>query len=139
LFFRQVKRGNVLITAPQDEAIFDWLVRSERKLVFVQRGEEIGENGESIEPVENDQGESGQAAEKKVKPTEPVLKPGEVRTAVSGEQLEATLYNIRSRARIALEEQGVNVLYLTFGMLRWYEVDNSEAEICSHLSSCQSR
>ena len=29
-------------------------------------------------------------------------------------------------ARTSLEEQGVNILYITLGMLQWYESDSSE-------------
>lgn len=47
--------------------------------------------------------------------------------------LQKAFRNIRSKAKIANEEQGVNVLYLSFGFLRWIEADNSSQEYNSPL------
>ncbi|GAA4347585.1 hypothetical protein GCM10023185_02730 [Hymenobacter saemangeumensis] len=41
-------------------------------------------------------------------------------------RLESRLLNTYYTARTSLEEQGVNILYLALGMLRWYEADSSE-------------
>jgi len=39
---------------------------------------------------------------------------------------QKTLRNLREKAKTAMEEQGVNILYLSFGFLRWREDTNSE-------------
>lgn len=49
-------------------------------------------------------------------------KPNEVRTNRSPAQLSRVLYNLRYAARTIEEEQGLNILYVTFGMLRWREL-----------------
>ena len=54
-------------------------------------------------------------------------------THLSDQQLSATLYNIRSRSRRALEEQGANVLHLSFGMLTWFDTKQGREEIHSPL------
>lgn len=39
---------------------------------------------------------------------------------------EKTLRNLRDKAKTAMEEQGVNILYLSFGFLKWRENMNSD-------------
>lgn len=51
----------------------------------------------------------------------------ELRTDLSEAVLTTTLYNLRAHARTALEEQGVNVLFLSFGMLHWVDPTTREA------------
>lgn len=46
---------------------------------------------------------------------------------------QRTLKRLRDRAKIAMEEQGINVLYLAFGFLKWKESENSDIEIESPL------
>lgn len=50
----------------------------------------------------------------------------ELLTGLSEGQLGTALYNLRSHARTALEEQGVNVLFLSFGILHWEEPTTHE-------------
>lgn len=50
-----------------------------------------------------------------------------VRTGLSASQLTRALYDLRGRARTALEEQGVNVLFLSFGVLEWLDPPTNEA------------
>lgn len=46
---------------------------------------------------------------------------------------QRTLRNLRLKAKTAIEEQGVNILYLSFGFLKWYESDSSHQELISPL------
>lgn len=48
-----------------------------------------------------------------------------LQTDVSSEELHKRLLNSYYSARTSLEEQGVSVLYLAIGALRWYEDENS--------------
>ncbi len=45
---------------------------------------------------------------------------------MSDERLARALYNLRARARAALEEQGVNVLFVAFGLLHWIDPTTKE-------------
>lgn len=54
------------------------------------------------------------ATDKKLQTNEPDL------------NLQRRLLNTYYDARTSIEEQGVNILYLSLGMLHWYEADNSE-------------
>lgn len=49
-----------------------------------------------------------------------------LQTNLSEAELAKTLYTLRARARSALEEQGVNILYLSFGVLGWLDGATNE-------------
>ncbi len=40
--------------------------------------------------------------------------------------LTRALYNLRARARSAAEEQGVNVLFVAFGLLHWIDPETKD-------------
>lgn len=125
LYFKEIKRGNVQLLEPSADLIFQTLVKNERRLTFYQ-SKQAQLSLDWDEPVNSNQ----------VTPAAnqlPALKPGDVRTKLGDQQLEATLYVIRSKARTALEEQGTNVLYLTFGMVKWFDASASTEEILSPL------
>ncbi|MHB1038627.1 MAG: DUF4011 domain-containing protein, partial [Pirellulales bacterium] len=52
---------------------------------------------------------------------------------LSDKELYARLKRFRINAQTSLSEQGVNGLYLAFGLLSWYERDDSTTEILSPL------
>lgn len=54
-------------------------------------------------------------------------------TNQSEKDRQLTLKSIRDKARTVREEQGVNVLYLAFGFLKWYETDFSDQALISPL------
>lgn len=114
LYFREFKRSSVRIIDPTADLIFQTIVQEERKLTFAQRSTVQLAFDASTELVD--------IAE--VQNTSP-LRSGEIRTNQSDESLGTTLYNLRSRMRSALEEQGVNILFLAFGILKWYEATQS--------------
>ena len=47
------------------------------------------------------------------------LSVGEIGSDIPTEEMGITLKNLRSRARLSREEQGINTLYLCFGFLEW--------------------
>jgi hypothetical protein len=49
-----------------------------------------------------------------------------LQTSLPADQLQARLLAISYAARTAVEEQGVNTLFLALGLLTWYEDDRSE-------------
>src|SRR4051794_28651528 len=58
----------------------------------------------------------------------PHLHDNHLLTDLTDRQLNARLGRLALAAREALAEQGVNVLYLAFGFLRWFEADDSDEE-----------
>jgi hypothetical protein len=51
-----------------------------------------------------------------------------LQTKLSSEGLQKRLLDIWYDARTLEEEQGVNILYLAFGLLKWFEDDKSDTE-----------
>jgi very-short-patch-repair endonuclease len=49
-----------------------------------------------------------------------------LQTALSSEGLQSRLLSLYRDAQTMIEEQGVNVLYLALGQLKWFEADNLE-------------
>ena len=104
--FIEGKRNCLRITSPVFDDLYESIVTNEReisfpfakKLRFTVDGEEVYET-----VIEGD-----------IETTKPI-----------GE-LQKTLKNLRNKARISLEEQGINTLYLTFGMLEWEEEDTPQ-------------
>ena len=56
----------------------------------------------------------------------PDAAPTVLRTSLDEEKLEKRLLAIYRDAKTAEEEQGINILFLAIGFLRWYEDDKSE-------------
>jgi hypothetical protein len=49
-----------------------------------------------------------------------------LQTALTSEGLQRRLLSLHRDARLMIEEQGVNILYLALGRLRWFEVDKAD-------------
>ena len=58
--------------------------------------------------------------------TEPPRRNHTLTSSLSETQLTRALYNLRARARTAAEEQGVNVLFVAFGLLHWIDPETKE-------------
>lgn len=56
-----------------------------------------------------------------------------IQTLLFPEQMERKLAGIRDGARTALSEMGVNILYIAFGYLEWYEKDTSDSRFFAPL------
>jgi very-short-patch-repair endonuclease len=52
-----------------------------------------------------------------------------LQTPYDSRRLQTRLRNTHSAARTAIEEQGVNILFLALGFLQWYESTSSEIEL----------
>ena len=54
------------------------------------------------------------------------FKSKRLRTFLSESELEKTMKKLHRTAKVSMEENGVNTVYLALGFLRWYETDKSE-------------
>lgn len=54
------------------------------------------------------------------------FKSRRLRTFVSDAELEKIMKKLHRQAKVSIEENGANTLYLALGFLRWYETDKSE-------------
>ncbi len=53
---------------------------------------------------------------------------GDIKTEGSVLERQRTLKNMRSKSRLALEEQGTNILYLSFGFIEWKDGKGASAQ-----------
>lgn len=104
--FLEGKRSNVKITTPSMDKLWELVVANERELVFpYAKKVSVDNEGEEV--------------------YETVIK-GDIETSKPIGDLQKTLKALRYKANTSIEEQGINTLYLTFGMLKWKERDDSE-------------
>lgn len=102
--FKEGKRSCVKLTTPY-EKLFEQIVVRENDLKFPY----------SKKVVVNDEGEE----------VYETIIPGDIETNLTISELQKTLKALRYRANTSIEEQGINILYLAFGMLKWRESDDS--------------
>ncbi len=109
--FLEGKRNNVKITSPSCDDLYELLVTSEQDIVFpYARTIQFDDEGEEV--------------------YETIIR-GNVETNKTHAELQKTLKSLRYKANTSIEEQGINTLYLTFGMLKWKEQDNSNQTFAS--------
>lgn len=119
LNYRDTRRSNLRIKFPDIYDLWDSFVVNENPLEFPLAEEEQQfdlEDPESLFPDEEPQ----------LSLEEAVGSTDSVRTNQTVREQQRTLRNLRSKAKTFMEEQGVNVLYLSFGFLRWTESEHSK-------------
>lgn len=136
--FLETKRGNVKITIPSFERMFNEIVSNEKTLTFPYS--KIVSYNEYLKSYQNFKVAHYLKHEKKHNDeiveeiTHAIIEmPGQISTNVDVLNLESTLKNLRSKANTAIEEQGINTLFLAFGMLKWNEKDGSDKFFLSPL------
>lgn len=103
--FLEGKRNNVTITSPSFNKLWDKFVINEKELKFpYAKKVEISDDGEEI--------------------CDTIIK-GDIETNKPIGDLQKTLKSLRYKANTSIEEQGINTLYLSFGMLKWKEQPES--------------
>lgn len=109
LNFRETKRSNINILEPSISELYNSLVIEEKKLSFSYPVETDVDFEYNVFDISEDGG------------TEITIIDGDLSTNQTIIEQQKTLKSLRNRAKIAIEEQGVNVLYLAFGFLNWKE------------------
>lgn len=111
--FKEGKRNNVKIITPSFEELYNSIVVNEKGLSFpFAKRIVVDEDGE----------ESYDA-----------VIPGNIETSRAIGDLQKTLRALRQKGKTSIEEQGINILYLTFGSIRWKESEMSDQHIISPL------
>ena len=138
LNFRPTKRRGIEVVEERSRELFRILVRGERVMYFLPaaEGQTRTPNGHTS-PEAPDDPLDDIPAELLALLAEPADDPDETAAHHTDNKLQTPLtlaqLNLRLResfrqARLSIEEQGVNILYLALGMLRWYESDSSTTE-----------
>lgn len=111
--FKETKRSNIAIITPSYDELYKRLVQNEEKFRFPM-------------PVKNTYEENSEEFDM-------LGEKGDIETNKTLIEQQKTLKVLRERAKAYMEEQGINSLYLTFGMIRWKESDTSQVIISSPL------
>lgn len=112
--YRETKRSSITIISPETQELFERIVLKEEQLEFPYFEEDFRNFEDTDGSFE-----------------EPFSLDGDIRTDRSLSEQQKTLRSLRSRAKTAIEEQGVNILYLSFGFLHWKENDGSDRTLMS--------
>lgn len=109
--YRETKRSNIKIVSPDLADLYTSLVLNGNDLEFPYPTDENYDD--------SDEESYG------------IVLKGDLETNRSIKEQQKTLRNLRDKAKTAIEEQGVNILYLSFGFLKWKESLDSEQIITS--------
>ncbi len=82
--------------------------------------------GKKIEPAAEGMYDSSQQALDYQKYTSELIRNHKIASYLTDTELQNALKHIYRTARTALEENGANSLFLTLGMLKWYETNKSQ-------------
>lgn len=108
--FRETKRSTLRIINPEVGDFYSKLVIKENDLEFSYYEKYELDDEDNDEEIINSQSQ--------------YLK-GDIQTNQAYKDQQATLRNLRYRAKTAIEEQGVNILFASFGLLNYRENQNS--------------
>lgn len=106
--FRKTKRTTLRLVTPSFEDLYKRIAVAEETVTFKRRvdtGSDVKLAGLFF------------ILDKVNAPVE--LSVGEIGSDIPTEEMAITLRNLRARARLSREEQGINTLYLCFGFLEW--------------------
>ncbi len=125
LNFRLSKTRGLTITGEIPREIFRIIVRNERLMYFLPTGSSGGD--ESIE-ADIPRALLASITEFEDPSAEPAAHhvDNQLQTPYTPTQLEIRLKNTFRAAHTSIEEQGVNILFLALGILKWYESESSE-------------
>ena len=134
--FLEGKRSNVKISMPSFDNLWEAIAVNERELVFPQAKsvsfDDYLQNYTNFKPIKfikeksKEKEDEEDDDDKKENIIAVILEiKGDIVTNKDVLDLDKTLKNLRYKANTSIEEQGINTLYLTFGMLKWKERDDS--------------
>lgn len=112
LHFKPSRAGTLEIIHPSLELLFDLLIQK-AQILEIPIPEIVEEDDNLDDNLENEN-------------LEITYGPNQIGVKQDPKRINRILYNLRSRSRTAQEEQGINILYLAVGFLRWFEIDNSD-------------
>ena len=116
LNYRPLSARGIEVVGENASQVFDTLVNDKRSMTFQSIGKDEAYRTFGFGGDESDRAPSVNQKNRR-------LQTGETTTA-----LQKRLLNTYRLANTAIEETGVNTLFLGLGMLRWYESDSSQEE-----------
>ena len=104
--FKENKRSNVRIISPSCDSLFSLIAIQEKVIEFPYAIERV------VDPYAEEDEDFYE-----------IISEGDVKTSKRPKDLQRTLKHLRYKANTSIEEQGINILYLAFGLLKWKERD----------------
>lgn len=120
LFYKETKTSTATIEKPDFASLFTFLVEQDGELFAP-----LPDPKEKLPLFDVLPETENQNVKTEPKPVRK-LKDNEIQTNHSIAVLNKVLYNLRYASRTVQEEQGFNILYITFGVLKWRESQNSD-------------
>ncbi len=142
LYFKKQKHGNLTITQPDSQKIFEQLVVKKNRLEFYMPQDASKPKAEAKKArakrgKKKDAESEAKTAEAPVKaatlpeaPKEEPKKPTAnqlVCGSLSHQELERSLKGLERRSLLDYRERGVRILYAAFGTLNWVDAETKEA------------
>ena len=132
LNYKDSKTITLKIISPNIDDLYKKIVIDEKKLKFSyekQEAEYVG--GEEVISAGNEKKADGDA-EEHIEFEDAIIQPriiskeilGDIITDKTTKDTLKVLKNLKGRASMAKEEQGINVLYMSFGFLKWFEKEH---------------
>ena len=116
--YKETKRSSLKIVKPDILNLWQYFVINEKSIEFPFYDEDLSElNSDQLILLEDEESDF----------------KNDVVTNQSIKEQQKTLRNLREKAKTAVEELGVNILYLSFGFLSWTESGKSEQVLMSPL------
>ncbi len=136
IHFRPDAKNAIEFLYPSFDKLFSNLVIKERKHTFIpiykiKKREDLEQLGdeEKAKYEESQRALHKKAIVKKIKSA----KVFDLITKHDDEKLNKIVKRVVRRTKTSLEEQGVNILYITFGLLKWFEYPRDNKPIYSPL------
>jgi len=114
LNYKTPKARGLQIVQEKSVAIYDILVKQNKAMTFLGR------------PGKDDDEEILQIPELTAEELKDSYNDTRLQTSETEQKLQTKILNTYYFARTSIEEQGVNILYLSLGMLNWFEKGNTE-------------
>lgn len=118
LYFNSSRRTRLRLIAPAGPTLYEGLVLREKSFSFAIPA--VGSIDQA--ELEDDDSQAVEAPEQRGD----IEVDYETSSAKDVRALQRKLFRLRSDARTVINEQGINTLHLSFGILRWQESDASQ-------------
>lgn len=108
--YRETSRATLKIVEPVFQDLFDAIVQDEKQLTF-----------QRIVDRDTDARVYSLSNLMEILDSPVEISLGDIKVRGSLAEAKKTLKNLRDKARLAMDEQGINILYLVFGFIEWRE------------------
>ena len=128
LNFRESKTSTVRITYPDHGELYNTFVIGEKAVVFPYPDKDPSYGDDETDSIDHylPEIESGE-------PRDYGGRGSAIRTNAKPAELQKILKRLKDKAKLAVEEQGVNILYLSFGFLKYTEAEHSKSTFLAPL------